>query len=76
MNQQILMYLMIGAGVLFAIIVAVFVGAILGIQFIIGGATAKAEIQKALPPYLIGCAVAFGAFFIWKIVVIILQSAV
>ncbi len=59
-----------------AIIVAVFVGAILGIQFIIGGATAKAEIQKALPPYLIGCAVAFGAFFIWKIVVIILQSAV
>lgn len=59
-----------------AIIVAVFTGAILGIQFIIGGAIAKAQVQQALPPYLIGCAVAFGAFFIWKVVVIILQSSV
>lgn len=58
-----------------AIIVAVFVGAILGIQFIMGGATAKAKVQEALPPYLIGCAVAFGAFTIWKIVVVILQSS-
>lgn len=57
-----------------AIIVAVLLGAILGIKFIMEGAEGKAEVQKALPPYVIGCIIAFGAFTIWKIVVIVLQG--
>ncbi len=38
------------------------------------GAEGKAEVQKALVPYVIGCVVIFGAFAIWKIVVTVLQG--
>ena len=57
-----------------AIVVAVIWGLILGIQFLVGAAEQKAETKKALAPYLIGCAVVFGAFGIWAFVVNILQS--
>lgn len=57
------------------IIIAVLLGAIMGVKFIIEGAEGKAEVQKALVPYVIGCVVVFGAFAIWKIVVTILQNA-
>lgn len=57
-----------------AIIVAVLLGAVLGIRFMIEGASGKAEVQKALIPYIAGCAVVFGAFAIWKIVVTVLQG--
>ena len=56
------------------IVIAVLLGAILGIKFIMEGAEGKAEVQKALVPYVIGCVVIFGAFTIWKIVVLILQG--
>lgn len=56
------------------IVIAVVVGAVLGIKFITEGVEGKAEVQKALVPYIIGCVVVFGAFIIWKIVVDILQS--
>lgn len=56
------------------IVIAVVVGAVLGIKFVTEGVEGKAEIQKALVPYIIGCVVVFGAFIIWKIVVDILQS--
>lgn len=54
--------------------IAVILGAILGIKFIIEGAEGKAEVKKALAPYIAGCVVVFGAFTIWKIVVTILQT--
>lgn len=57
------------------IVIAVLLGAIMGVKFIIEGAEGKAEVQKALVPYVIGCIVVFGAFAIWKIVVTILQNA-
>lgn len=50
------------------IAVAVIVGAFLGIQFIFGSVEGKAKIAEALVPYIIGCAVVFGAFGIWKFV--------
>lgn len=56
------------------IIVAVLVGSILGIKFMIGGAEEKANIKELLMPYIVGCIVVFGAFAIWKIVVTILSS--
>lgn len=52
-----------------AICVAVIIGAIIGVQFITGSVEGRAKIQEALVPYIVGCAVVFGAFFIWKTVV-------
>lgn len=49
--------------------VAVIVGAILGITFILSSAEGKAKISETLVPYIVGCFVVFGAFTIWKIVV-------
>lgn len=57
-----------------AIVVAVIVGAILGIQFMTAGIDRKVEVQRALFPYLISCVVVFGSLGIWKLVVTILKS--
>lgn len=56
------------------IIVAILVGLIMGIKFIMGSLEEKAEIKNMLIPYIIGCVVVFGAFTIWQIVVNLLQS--
>ena len=58
-----------------AIIASVIVGIVLGIKFMFAsGAEGKAEIKQALVPYIVGMAVVFGAFGIWKIVVNVLKS--
>lgn len=62
--------LLLGIG----IIVAVVVGVILGIKYMIGSVDEKAELKETLWAYLISCFVVFGAFGIWKIVVKILQA--
>lgn len=49
------------------ICVAVIVGSILGIQFMISAAEEKAKVKEALVVYIIGCVVVFGAFWFWKI---------
>lgn len=36
-----------------------------------GSAEEKAEVMKTLIPFVIGCAVLFGAFGIWKFVVLL-----
>lgn len=56
------------------IIAAVLIGVLLGIKFVTSGIEGKAEVQKALIIYVMGCIVVFGAFTIWKIVVTILQG--
>lgn len=56
------------------ILIALIVGMILGIKFIMGGIEEKAEIKTMIIPYIVGCIVVFGAFTIWKVVVDILQS--
>ena len=53
------------------VIIAVLIGSIMGIKFMIGSGEEKAEIKAALVPFAIGCIVVFGAFGIWKIVVTI-----
>lgn len=55
------------------IVIAVIVGAIIGIRFMVGSIEEKAEIKQVLIPYIVGCVVVFGAFGIWKIIVIILS---
>jgi hypothetical protein len=52
-----------------AICASVIVGAVLGIQFIFGSAEGKAKVSETLIPYIIGCAVVFGAFTIWSFIV-------
>ena len=56
------------------IIIAVLMGAILGIKLMISGIDEKAEVKKLLIPYVVGCIIIFGGFGIWKLVVTILQS--
>lgn len=56
------------------VIIAVLVGAILGIKLMLSGIEEKAEVKKLLVSYVIGCIVIFGGFGIWKIVVSLLQS--
>ena len=54
--------------------VAVIVGAIIGIKLMTSSIEEKVEAKKLLVPYVVGCAVVFGGFAIWKLVVTILQN--
>lgn len=54
--------------------VAVIVGTILGIKFMISTVDEKANIKGYLVAYVIGCVVLFGAFTIWKIVISLLNA--
>lgn len=58
----------------FGIIIAVIVGSVLGIKYMLGSVEEKAEYKQTLVGYLISCIVVFGAFGIWKLVINILSS--
>ena len=58
------------------IVVMFLVGTIIGIQFMVASAEDKAKVKEALIPYVIGCAVIFGAFTIWSIAVNIGQDVI
>lgn len=62
--------------ILFSIgmVIAVIVGLVLGIQFMLAASEEKAKIKETLIPYIVGCVIVFGAFGIWKIVLIVLQT--
>jgi len=57
--------------VLFSIgvVLAVAVGMILGIQFMVGSAEDQAKVKESLIPYVVGVFVIFAAFTIWKVAV-------
>ena len=57
-------------------VVAIIVGAILGIQFMTAGIDKKVEVKQTLFPYIVSCVIMFGAFGIWKTVVIIMNNVV
>lgn len=52
-----------------AVVLAVAIGMIIGIQFMIGSAAEQAKVKETLVPYVIGVFVVFASFTIWKIVV-------
>ena len=57
------------------IIIDVIVGIIIGIKFMLASSSEEqAKVQESLIPYLIGSAILFGAFGIWKLVVTILTG--
>lgn len=51
-----------------AVVIAIAVGMIIGIQFVMGSVDEKAKIKETLVPYVVGCVVIFSAFTIWKLV--------
>ena len=53
---------------------AVIVGIVLGVKFILSSVEGKAEVKKMLITYVVSCVVIFGSFGIWKIIVTILQT--
>ena len=53
--------------------IAVIIATVLGVQYMLAGAEGKAEINKSMIPFLIGCVVVFSAFAIWKAVVLALR---
>ena len=55
-------------------VVAVAVGAFLGVKFMTESVSGKAEIKQMLVPYVIGCVVLFSAFGIWKLLIEIFSS--
>lgn len=56
------------------IIIAIFVGTVLGIQFITSGSVGKAKVKEKAIPFVLGAIVVFGAFGIWKLVYNILNG--
>lgn len=54
--------------------VAVIVGAILGIQFMQAGVDKKVQVKESLVAYVVSCIVLFGAYGIWKLIVVIMSS--
>ena len=56
------------------IIVAVIVLLILGVKYMIGSASEKAEYKKTMIPYLVGAVLIFGASAIAKAVIAMSQS--
>lgn len=56
------------------VVVAVIVGALIGLKFMTSSIEEKVEAKKLLVPYVVGCVVVFGGFAIWKLVVTILQN--
>lgn len=57
-----------------AIVIAVVVLLILGIKYMIGSASEKAEYKKTMIPYLVGAVIVFGAGAIAKVVVNMAQT--
>ena len=56
------------------VVVAVLVGAVLGIQFMTGSMEDQAKVKESLIPFVVGCIIVFGAFGIWKLAASIVQS--
>ena len=50
-------------------VIVVIVGAVLGIQFIMGSVEERAKVQESLIPFVIGAVVIFGSVAIWRVMV-------
>ena len=54
-------------------VIAVIWGLIIGINFMLGSVEEKAQVKESLISYIIGCVIIFGAFGLWKIVMVVLE---
>lgn len=71
-NFDSLMSQMYNALLTLGIVLSVLIGAILGIKFMVGSIEQQAKIKEMLLPYVSGCVVTFGAFGIWKLMMVLL----
>lgn len=55
-------------------VAAVGVGVALGVQFMFSSTEGQAKVKEMLLPYVIGCFILFGAFGIWRIMVLVLEK--
>ena len=62
--------ILFGAGIALSVII----GAILGIKFMVSTVEEQAKIKEMLIPYILGCAIIFGAFGIWKLAINIFSN--
>lgn len=58
----------------FGTVIVLIVGAVLGLQFIIGSTEEKAKIKESLIPYVIGSIVIFAAVGIWSLFMNVFQD--
>ena len=56
-----------------AMIIAVIVGMVLGIKYMLATSEEKAEVKQTVPAYIVSCIVVFGALLIWKTLINIIQ---
>lgn len=56
------------------IFLAVAIGIYLGIKFMLASAEDKAKVKESLIPYIAGCIIIFGAYIIWRFVILLLQK--
>ena len=56
-------------------IIVACIGIYLGIKYMWTGVEEKAEVKNALVIFAIGCVVTYGAFGIWKVIVVFLQNS-
>lgn len=56
------------------IIIAVVIGIVLGIKWVTGGIEGQVDVKNMLIPYIVGCVIIFGAFTIWKVVLMTLSG--
>lgn len=56
------------------IAVAVIIGGIIGIKFMMASVEEKAQVKELLVPYVVGCVIVFGSFAIWKLAVTLFGS--
>lgn len=59
---------------LIGIILAVIIAGILGIQLMMAGAEEKAKVKESLLPFGVGCVIIFGAFGIWKVIMMAMSG--
>lgn len=58
----------------FGSVIAVGIGGALGIKFMTSSAEDKAKVKESMVPYVVGTAVIFGAFAIWKIAITVFSQ--
>lgn len=52
---------------------AVIIGMVLGIKYMLATSEEKADIKQTLPAYIVSCIVVFGAFTIWRLIISVVQ---
>ncbi len=56
------------------VVVAAIVSVALGIKFMTGSVSEKAQVKQVAIPFVAGCIIVFGGYIIWRVVVTLLSN--